>query len=157
MNAAADQEVEDAFTVVFGAAPSLVDKSADKAGAGCQAEVLKQLNALTSAWSGEANKAKKAGLKGGKGGNSPPAGGPADLASAIDTAVAASAKITKAEGKANDGINKKCATITGLFDCNAAADTNALTLCVIAAGKQAACEALETGDDLDLDCPDATP
>ena len=157
VNGAGDQKVEDAFTVVFGAAPNIVDKSVDKAGAGCQAEVEKQLNALTSAYSGEANKAKKTALKGGKGGTPPPAAGPTELATAIDAAVAASAKITKAEGKANDGINKKCAMITGLFDCNAAADTNTLTLCVIAAGKQAACEALEASDALDLNCPDATP
>ena len=30
---------------------------------------------------------------------------------------------------------------------------NGLTLCVIAAGKEAACNALETADALEMDCP----
>jgi cysteine-rich repeat protein len=155
VNTAADQDVEDAFTVVFGATPNIVAKSADKEGAACQAEVLKQLNALTSAFAGEANKAKKSGLKGGKNATPPPAASPGQLATSMDTAIAGSAKITKAESKANTGIAKKCtdAQVDGLFDCNGANTVNGLTLCVIAAGKEAACNALETGDAIDLNCP----
>jgi cysteine-rich repeat protein len=155
LNGAGNQAPEDAFAVVFGATPSVVARSADRAGAACQAEVLKQLGALTRAWIGEANKAKKSAFEGGKGGNPPPVEGPGELAAAIDAAVAGSTKLAKAESKANTGIAKKCtdAQVDALFDCSGATTVNGLTLCVIAAGKQAACNALETADALELDCP----
>jgi cysteine-rich repeat protein len=153
VNGAAKDGSTDAAAAVLGAAPTIADKKADKAGAACQAEVLKRHNKLQETWLGEANKAKKTALKGSK--TTPAVGNATDLAAAIDTAVAASTKITKAENGVNSGIAKKCpdAIVDGLFDCGGATTGNELALCVILQAKRGACLALEAADDLALACP----
>jgi cysteine-rich repeat protein len=157
VNNAGEAEKLEAFTTLFGDPAPIVLKSADKDGAKCQAEALKQMNAVSAKWTAEANKAKKTALKG-KGAVLPVASA-TELAAAIDTAVAANTKITSAENKANTGIANKCtdATVDALFDCGGVTTTNALALCVIATGKDAACNALELADGLSLDCPLDTP
>jgi cysteine-rich repeat protein len=154
-------EMQEAVTEVFGATPAIGLESADNDGAGCQGEVLKQLNAVNGKWLAAANKAKKTALKGGKGGRPPPpAMTNSEIAKAIDTAVAASTALAKAESKANTSIAKKCqddAAVDALFDCGGATTVNGVTLCVIAAAKEAACNALEVADGLSLTCPSDIP
>jgi cysteine-rich repeat protein len=138
----------DAFKAVFGDPATIVLKANDKDAAACQAEVLKRQLKLQETWAGEANKAKKTALKGG-------AANATELATAIDTAAAASEKIAKAENGVNSGIAKKCpdAGVDALFDCEDATTGNALALCVILQSKRAACLALEASDALALACP----
>jgi cysteine-rich repeat protein len=157
INDAGENEPISAFTFIFGTTPNIVMKSADKAGASCQAEALKRWNKLTETWVAEFNKAVKSLLKGSK--STPPVANPTDLAAGVDTAIAASTKITKAENGVNSGIANKCpdAIVDGLFDCNAATTGNALAVCVIAAAKDAACQAAEAANGLALTCPDVLP
>jgi cysteine-rich repeat protein len=138
----------DSFKTVFGDPATIVLKSADKDAAACQAEILKRQQKLQQTWAAEANKAKKTALKGG-------AANPTELATAIDTAVAASEKITKAENGVNSGIAKKCpdAIVDPLVACGDVTTGNALALCVIAEAKREACLALELSDALALACP----
>jgi len=152
VNDAGKTQTLEAATIVLGAAPNVILK-ADKPGAKCQQELMKQLGAVGNKWAAEANKAKK-NLLGGKGGLTQ-AVNPTALATGIDTAVAASASLAKAESKANTNIAKKCtdAQADAAADCGGATTANGVTLCVIAAAKQAACEALELADGLDLNCP----
>jgi cysteine-rich repeat protein len=159
VNMAAMDEALEAFDEVYGDPPNIVTKAADAAGAACQGEVAKQLAKLQDTCAKEANKAKKSALKGGKGGNPPPVPGRPELADAIDMALAASTKIAGAESKANTGIAKKCTDgqVDALFDCDGATTANGLTLCVIAAAKEACCNALEAADGIDLDCPEFPP
>jgi len=147
VNGAGVDEVQEGLAEVLGDPAAIADKAADKPGAGCQAEVMKQYAAVLNKWLSAANKAKKSTLKGG-------AAGPA-IAAGIDAGVAADTSLAKAESKANTGIAKKCVDgqVAGLFDCEDATTVNGLTLCVIAAAKEAACNALEVADDLDLSCP----
>jgi cysteine-rich repeat protein len=138
----------DSFKTVFGDPATIVTKAVNKEGAACQAEVLKRQQKLQQTWAKEANKAKKTALKGG-------ASNPGDLATAINTAVAASEKITKAENGVNSGIAKKCPdpTVDLLVDCDDVTTGNALGLCVILEAKREACLALELSDGLALTCP----
>lgn len=153
VNPGATDASVDAAVTVFGATPNIVDKKVDKAGAACQAEVAKRHFKLLETWGAEANKAKKTAIKGSK--STPAVGNGADLATAINAAISASEKITKAENGVNSGIAKKCpdAIVDGLFDCDGATTGNTLALCVIQAAKRGACVALETGDALSLACP----
>ena len=138
---------------IFGVAPTIADKKTDKAGAGCQAEVVKRSIKLQETWLAEANKEKKTALKGSK--TTPGVATDSALATAIDAAVANSTKITKAENGVNSGLAKKCtdAQVDPLFDCDGATTTNALALCVIEQAKRGACLALEAADGLALNCP----
>jgi cysteine-rich repeat protein len=148
VNAAAKDNADDALALVLGDPATIASKSADKEGAACQAEVARRHFKLQETWLSEANKAKKAALKAG-------VGSATDLAAGIDTAVAGSAKITKAENGVNSGIAKKCpdTIVDADFDCDGATTSNGLALCVIASAKRGACLALEGADDLALDCP----
>ena len=156
VNDAGEVQPNESVTLVLGAAPTIALK-ADKAASGCQAEALKQFNAIANKWIAEANKAKKSALKGGKG--NPPTPAPADsaaaLATAIDTALSNNAQVTKAETKASSGLTKKCtdAIIDANFDCGGATTVDGLRLCIIATSEAAACEAFEAADGLALTCP----
>ena len=156
VNGAAKDASKGSVSTVFGATPTIAAKAADKAGATCQAEVAKRHFKLIETWAAEANKAKKDALKGSKG--SPGVTDAAALGAAIDQAISASAKLTKAENDANSGIAAKCpdGIVDGLFDCGGAATSNALALCVIAAAKDDACTSLEAADALSLSCPGDT-
>ena len=156
VNGSAKQASLASFDTIFGAAPNLVQKTADKAGAACQAEVLKRHGKLQEVWAAEANKAKRDGLRGTP--TVPQAQSATELGAAIDDAVTASAKITKQENGVNSGIAKKCpdALVADLFDCGDATTSNELTLCVIRAAKDDACTALELADDVPLSCPGDT-
>jgi hypothetical protein len=60
-----------------------------------------------------------------------------------------------AEDVVNSGIDKKCGAVANLavlFDCNGAATSDQLALCVIAAAEGEACRALEQADELSLTC-----
>ena len=159
VNGAGSDEVLEGTTTVLGAAPAIALKSADKEGAACQGEAVKQYNAVVGKYLSAANKAKKSTLKGGKGGTPAPAGGPGPLATGIDAGVAADTALAKAESKANTAIAKKCVDgqVDALFDCGGATTVNGLTACVIAAAKEAACNALEAADGIDLTCPSDIP
>jgi cysteine-rich repeat protein len=155
-NAAGDAAPLTSALIVFGNPPNVATTAADKAGAGCQAEVMKRSAKLIETWISEANKAKKTALKGSKTTAAVP--NAVALATAVDTAIGASAAITKGENGVNSGLAKKCAdadvpNIADLFDCGGAATSNALALCVIAGAKDEACKAFEIADDLALDCP----
>jgi hypothetical protein len=149
-NAAAKEASTASFDAIFGAEPNVVSKAVDKAGAACQAEVAKRAFKLSETWAAEANKAKKSALKGA----TPPVGDAAGLGAALDAALAASAKVTKAENGVNTGVAKKCpdAVVADLFDCGDATTSNGLALCVIAAAKEEACLSFETADAVPLDC-----
>jgi cysteine-rich repeat protein len=149
---AGEAEVIESTTTVLGAAPTIILK-ADKPGAKCQQEIMKQLGAIGNKWAAEANKAKKNALKGTS--SVTQATTEAELATAIDTATAASTKLAAAESKANTGIANKCddTQANAAADCGGATTANQVTLCVIAAAKEAACNALEVADGLDLNCP----
>jgi cysteine-rich repeat protein len=155
VNDAGEIQPNESTTAVLGATPTIILKSADKAGAACQAEVVKQYNALLNKWLAEANKAKKTALKGGKGGTPAPVETDAALATALDTALTGNANVTKQEGKVTAGLTKKCtdAQVDAAFDCGGATTVAALGTCVITAAEQAACEALELADGLTLTCP----
>jgi hypothetical protein len=78
-----------------------------------------------------------------------------ELVAAIDASLAADPSVAKAVAKLAAGIEKKCtdAQIGELFDCNAAATRTQLAICVRLSAEQAACEAIEDADGIDLDCP----
>jgi len=154
VNGAGSDQVLEGTTVILGADPTIALKSADKEGAKCQAEAVKQYNAVVGKWLSAANKAKKSTLKGGKGGTPPPAGSAADLATGIDAGVAADTALGKAVTKVGTGLGKKCtdAQVDALFDCGGATTVAALTTCVSTEAQRAACEALEAADGLDLTC-----
>lgn len=145
VNAAAKAGSVDATTTILGD-PATISPKTEKDNSKCQAEVLKQLAKIQSTWAKEANKAKKSALKVGT-----------DVVTAVNAAVMSSTKITKAENKVNSGIANKCkdgvVDVGPLFDCDDATTSNALALCVIAAGKRGACTAMEGADDIDLNCP----
>jgi cysteine-rich repeat protein len=156
VNDAGELSALSSTTVVFGATPNLVPRSSDPGGAACQAEVLKQHNAVLVAWVRAANKTKRAALKGGAGNPpNPPAANDIELVAAIDAALASDPAVAKAEANFAAGIEKKCADeqIDALFDCNAAATRAQLATCVRISAERAACEAIEGADGLDLDCP----
>ena len=144
------------FDTIFGASPNVALKAADKAGAACQAEVLKRHAKLQETWAAEANKAKKEALKGSA--SVPAAQNGTELGAAIDDAISASTKLAKAENGVNTGIANKCpdALVSNLFDCGDAASSNELTLCVIRAAKDDGCTAFEQGDGIPLACPSDT-
>jgi cysteine-rich repeat protein len=152
VGAAGEDEVIESTNSVLGAAPTIILK-ADKAGAKCQQEIMKHLGAIGNKWAAEANKAKKNALKGTS--SVTQITTPAELATAIDAATATNSKITAAENKANAGIAKKCddTQAAAAADCGGATTANQVTLCVIAAAKEAACNALEVADGLTLNCP----
>jgi cysteine-rich repeat protein len=149
---AGEAEVIESTTTVLGAAPTIILK-ADKPGAKCQQEIMKQLGAIGSKWAAEANKAKKNALKGS--GGVTQAKTEAELAMAIDTAVGGSTSLDKAETKATHGITGKCddTQANAAADCGGATTAAQVAACVIAAGEQASCEALELADGIDLNCP----
>ena len=152
-NAGARAGALDAAMAVFGATPAIADKKADKAGAACQAEVLKRHVKLQETSLAEANKAKKTALKGSK--TTPGVATSTAVATAVDAAVAASSKVTKAENGVNSGLASKCSDVIvdALFDFDGATTGNALALCVIQQAKRGACLALEAADGLSLACP----
>ena len=155
VNEAGELPVLGSTEVVFGPTPNLVLKSSDKAGAACQAEVLKRHDAVLAAWIGAANREKKAALKGKNDPLVPPVASNAELAAAIDAALAADPLVAKAEAKLAAGIEKRCTDeqIGVLFDCNVAATRAQLAACVRTSAERAACEAIEGADGLGLDCP----
>ena len=135
--------------LVLGGAPSVVLKSADRAGAACQAEVMKQLGAVANRWAAEANEAKARALEGNPCTSS-------ELATAIDLALASSPALGRAEARASTGITRKCTdsqVAAGLFACNGATTAAQLAACVVAAAEEGACNAFEAGDGLELFCP----
>jgi cysteine-rich repeat protein len=155
VNGAADTESNDAFLFVFGATPAIASKKTEKVNAACQAAALALLNKQIDTVAKEANKAKKAAIRTTK--TATGAGGPEQLASAIDAALTGNGKILAAAGKIAGTLAKKCTDgiIDENFDCGGAA-TNIATLatCIELSAFQAACESLETGDGIDLDCLD---
>jgi cysteine-rich repeat protein len=157
VNDGGELQVVEGTTAVFGNPPVIVAKSADKDTAACQAEVVKQFNLVANKWAAEANKAKKTALKGGKGNPPvpPPVGSDGGLATAIDTAMAANAKVGKATTKSTAAIAKKCvdAQVDPNFDCAGATTVAGLSACVNTLAQEAACNALEVGDGLTLTCP----
>ena len=136
--------------LVLGGAPSVVLKSADRAGAACQAEVMKQLGAVANRWAAEANEAKARALEG-NGCNSSEL-----VAAAIDLALASNLPLGRAEARATKSITRRCAgaqVAAGLFACNGASTAAELAACVVAAAEEGACNAFEAADALELDCP----
>lgn len=155
VNDAGSDQVLEGLEVLLGNPPVIVAKATDKAGAKCQAEAVKQYNAIVSKWLAEANKAKKSSLKGGKKQTPPPAAIGSEVAAAIDAALQANTKVEKAKTKAGTNLAKKCtdAQVDGLFDCGGATTVAALTTCIQDEASRAACEALEAADGMDLTCP----
>jgi len=157
VNGAGKVEPLEAAASVLGLAPNVVAKSSDAAGAACQAEVMKQLGALATRWAAEAIKAKTRALEGGKPpGSSSPACTNAEVAAAIDVAIASSLPLAAAEARATARITRKCTdaqVAAGLFACNGAATAVDLAACVVAAAEEGACNAFELADGLVLDCP----
>jgi hypothetical protein len=155
VNDAGELQVVEGTTAVFGNPPVIVAKGTDKPGAACQAEVVKQFNAIANKWMQEANKAKKTAIKGGKNNTPPAVLTDAELGAAIDTALTGNVKVGKAVTKSDSGIAKKCtdAQVDTLFDCGGATTLTALQDCVETASQQAACEAFELGDGIPLTCP----
>jgi cysteine-rich repeat protein len=153
VNTAAADGSLNSVVAVFGAAPVVADKKADKDGAACQAEVAKRHFKLQETLIAEGNKAKKTALKGSK--TTPAVANGGALEAALNAALANNAKVAKAENGVNTGVDKKCpaASVDPLFDCAGAATPNELAVCVILQAKRGGCLALEQADDLDLTCP----
>jgi cysteine-rich repeat protein len=149
INAAGEDQILEASTIVFGNPPVIAAKATAKEAAACQAEVIKQLNAITNKWIAEANKAKKATLKAGT------VASAGELATALNAALDDNDNVVKATTKANAAIDKKCtdALVADNFDCAGATTLEQLRLCVSAVAQAGACEAFEAADVLDLDCP----
>jgi cysteine-rich repeat protein len=159
VNDAGEVQPLEGTTLVLGDPQVIILKSANKEGAACQGEVVKQYNALLNKYLSEANKLKKTALKGGKGGTPPPADSPAALATVLD-GLPTNANVTKQAGKVTSGITKKCTdalVAADGFDCGAATTVAGLSTCVITLAEQAACEALEAADGLTLACPALVP
>jgi cysteine-rich repeat protein len=157
VNTAADTESNDAFLFVFGAMPTIVLKSTDKAAAGCQAAAVILLNRQIDTVAKEANRAKKAALKGGKRGTPPPVCSGAQLADAIDAALTGNGKILAAAGKIASTLGKKCTDgiVDANFDCAGAATSVAtLATCIETTALRAACGWMEAADTIDLACAD---
>ena len=143
---------------VFGGPPtSIVLKSADKDGAKCQAEIIKQHNLVVNKWIAEANKAKKNALKG-KG--AAPVETELALVTAIETALQDSVALDKTVTKVATAVDKKCPTtvpVDPLVECNAAATGNDVSVCIANTAREAACKAFEAADGLDMNCIEFPP
>jgi len=154
VNNAGEADVLEASTAVLGAVPNVIVAATDKDGAKCQAEIMKQLGALSNKVAAEGNKAKKTVLKG-QGGTGAVTNA-TELAAGIETAIASTnPKIAAAENKVNTGIAKKCddAQAGAATECNGADTANEVTACVLAAAKEGVCNALEVSDAIVLNCP----
>jgi hypothetical protein len=133
---------------------AIVTKSGDKAGAACQAELLKGAQkALETVWK-EAGKAKKAALAGKKG--AVPAESGSDVQDALAAVFAPSAKVEKALGKLGSGGAKKCGGVGDLVAIApgvcADADAANVTSCLRARVLCGACRSLNAMDALALPC-----
>jgi cysteine-rich repeat protein len=149
VNEAAEQHTIDALFVAFGDSPVIAGKASDQAGAACQRELLKRHRKLQETAVAELNRAKKGGIRG-------ICSGP-ELAPILDSVLAdpdPDSKLNRAKAALQAGVARKCTDpqIDALFDCGEATSVAALVACDQALAVQAACEAFEEADALDLDC-----
>ena len=146
---AAEAQATALLAAVFGSPDDLVLKSADKAGASCQGEAMKNVEKLLAKVGGETLKRKKAALAGKK---EPQATNPDELAAALSQ-VATEPKVAKAVAKLNDKVGARCAglDLLSLFPgiCGGASDFGA---CTATCTLYHYCQALAVADGIPLDC-----
>jgi polyvinyl alcohol dehydrogenase (cytochrome) len=150
---AAEAQMEEMLVAVFGSPDGLVEKSADKAGAGCQNEVTKRLSKLVAKLGSETNKAKKNALGGKK---------VAQVTSATELAAAltddtVSMAVAGARSSFEKGVTNKCEglDLAGLFPSSCGAGNPSsfdLAKCAIDCAEYHYCQALALADGLPMDC-----
>ena len=147
LNAAAAAETAEIARDLLGffVDDAVIAKGTDKAGAKCQADVLKNATRLTDTLFKTATKAQKSALASATSGE--------ELAAAFAEAADGS-KATKAAEKLQSSAGKKCTDVDvgAAFPACRAETTEDLGLCAVRAARCRFCRALASGTALPLDC-----
>ena len=142
---------------IFGGPPildgNLFTRANNTETAKCQLEMLKRAGKIENTVLKEINKAKKRALK------DEAVNSGAALQARLQAVLSSNDKISRAEDKLENGVDKKCVALPSLdtiFPGSCAnSSLNAVEDCVIAAARCQACLKINAFDDLNLDCDEA--